>query len=105
MNGAPFLATRESYTHQIPNQGSMGCADWIKGDSDGFDLWIVAGCKFRPIALLHFCQNLFYFRNKLLPVFDSRREYRPVQPLYEIVSIHQGRWDEIEPGGRGVNVF
>ena len=83
----------------------MGRLDWIKSDTDGFDLWIVAWYKFRPIALFHFCQKLVNFRHELLPVFDSRREYHPVQPLHEILSIHQGRKDEVEPGGRGMNVF
>jgi hypothetical protein len=83
----------------------MGRANWVKGDTDGFDLWVVTWYKFRPIALHLSFQILFYFRQILLPVFDSRREDRPIHPLHEVVSIHHGQRDEVEPGGRSVSVF
>ena len=83
----------------------MGRSDWIKSDTEGFDLWIVAWWMLHPIAPFHFFQKLFNFRRELIAVFDSRREYRPVHPLHEIFSIHQGRWDEVEPGGGSMSVF
>ena len=86
------------YAHEIPNQGSMGRADWIKSDADGLDIWVVTGYEFCAIALFHSYQILFYFQQKLLTILDSRRKDRPIQPLHEIVSIHQGYRDEIEPG-------
>ena len=92
-------------THEIPDQGFVGRADWIKSDTDWFDLWVVTRYKFRPTALLQFYQILLYFRQKLLPIFDSRREDRPIQPLHEVIPIHQGHRDEVEPGGRSVKIF
>ena len=83
----------------------MGHADRIKSDTDGLDIWIATGYEFCAIAPFHNYQILFYFRQKFLTVFDSRRKDRPVYPLYEIVSIHQRYRDEIEPGGESVNVF
>jgi len=49
----------------------MGRADWIESDTDGFDTWIATGYEFCAIALFHSYQILFYFRQKLLTVFDS----------------------------------
>lgn len=83
----------------------MGRVDPIKSDTDGFDLWIVAGYKFRPMAPFQLYQVLFYFWQKFLPIFNGRREDRPVEPLYEIVSIYGEYRDEVEPGGGSMDVF
>ena len=39
------------YAHKIPDQRSMGCADWIEGDADRLDLWIVATGRGVPLWL------------------------------------------------------
>jgi hypothetical protein len=93
---------RKKYTYKIPNQRSVGCADWIESHTDWFDIWGVAWHKFSPSPLLYFRQVFFYFRQKLLPVFHSRREDRPVQPFHKVVSMHQRHGNEIEPSRKSV---
>jgi hypothetical protein len=105
MRDASFLATeRDMLTrYQIKGLWIIRTGSRVTRMDLIFGLW--PGVSFVPSRCSISAKKLFNFRRELLPVFDSRREYRPVQPLHEIVSIHQGWRDEVEPGGRGVNVF